>query len=94
MSALSRESLFEDLSCDQQYALAVRAGLPIYDLLELGSCRLAEVLELLREQAGHDMGISQNTLYIVRNQIEMAKAMIDACSSGLVSKRGAEEVQP
>lgn len=93
MSALSREWHFEDLSGDQQYALAIRADLPVDDLLELSSCRLAEVLELLREQAEGNEGLTQNTLYIVQNQIEMAKAMIDACSLGLISRPG-EEVQP
>lgn len=80
----SREHTFESLSSDGVMALAVRAGLPVSDLLELSSCRLGETLELLREQAEGDEGLSQNTLYVVQNQIETAKAMLDACSAGLI----------
>ncbi|MBZ9666354.1 hypothetical protein H3221_016545 [Pseudomonas sp. LMG 31766] len=56
--------------------------------MELSSCRLAETLELLREQAEGDEGLSQNTLYVVQNQLETAKAMLDACTAGLVQFGG------
>lgn len=80
----TREQTFESLNSDGLNALAVRPGLPVSDLLELSSCRLAETLELLREQAEADEGLSQNTLYVVQNQIETAKAMLDACTAGLI----------
>lgn len=80
----SSEYAFESLSSDGVKALSVRPGLPVSDLLELSSCRLAEIIELLRGQAEGDEGLSQNTLYVVQNQIETAKAMLDACTAGLI----------
>lgn len=84
----SRERTFEGLSNTGVDALAVRSGLPVEGLMELSSCRLAETLELLREQAEGDEGLVLNTLYVVQNQLETAKAMLDACTAGLVQFGG------
>ncbi|MGP9823786.1 hypothetical protein ACT048_04825 [Ectopseudomonas khazarica] len=84
----SREQTFEGLSNTGVDALAVRSGLPAEDLMDLSSRRLAETIELLREQAEGDEGLSQNTLYVVQNQLEVAKAMLDACIDGLVKFGG------
>jgi len=66
----------------------VRAGAPIDEVLELASCRLSEVLELLREQAEHDEGLTQNMLYVTQDLLVGAKAMVDACSGGLLDMKG------
>lgn len=84
MSLLSAEQTFESLDAVGTQTFAVRPGLPMSDLLELSSCRLSETIELLREQSEGNEGLSQNTIYIVQNQLVTAKALIDACSSGLL----------
>lgn len=83
----TRSTSFESLGHSGDL-FEVRAGAPIDEVLELASCRLAEVLELLREQAEHDEGLTQNMLYVTQELLEGTKAMVDACSSGLLHLKG------
>lgn len=87
----TRETSYEDLgdSCD---LLAVRAGVPLDAALELASCRLAELMQLLREQAEREEGLSLNGVFIAQVMLEGTKAMIDACSGGFLDMD--VEVQP
>jgi hypothetical protein len=75
---------FESVDGGEVYAVAVLPGVPVQALLEHCSYRMAILKEFLRESSEGDDGVSQNTLFLIENEVSLAKAMVDACSSGLM----------
>jgi pentose-5-phosphate-3-epimerase len=80
---VTAEQQFETFDGDS-CVLAVRPDLGVQAVLEHCSYRMAILREFIRESAEDEGGISQNTLFLIESEVDAAKALVDACSSGLM----------
>jgi hypothetical protein len=69
--------------------LQVRAGIDVVDALEDSSSRLSEVLLFICQYTDEEEGLKTSGVYLLKEQVMNAKAVLDASVAGLMTTRRA-----
>lgn len=81
---LTAEWDFHVINAEQNHCLRVTPGLPVLDVLEDSSCRLAEVLKFIDDHLDDERGLKVSALYLLQNHLVTAKALVDSSTAGLI----------
>lgn len=92
-AAVTQATLYRPRVCAEDSSLQVRAGIDVVDALEDSSSRLSEVLLFICDYTDEEDGLKPSGVYLLKEQVMNAKAVLDASVSGLMTARRAGGAQ-